>query len=1055
MANKSGASWPRFFNRNKLGGESFPSSQFSGAWFANTGLTSDGLYLADNRSGIGTGQEQPGRCYSFDGSSSKINCGAVNPTGAATIFFRIASSTAPSIDYRLVCSRDGSNNGLDLSVTASGRLDMYNGSTYSSADGAIVFDGTWLNVAMIINSASSAFYINGIRNGSYFNTSLVASSGNMYLGVFSLSDIRFFNGKMSDFRVYDSALTVDDLFKLNNFQNPTTVPMHWQKMDDNHATIAYNTLGGTNGTKTSITHYTGKDVPYSWQNNVGYTLSGGVYIPRNESNTSLDVTGGTLQYSGIAPVRPALINSPCITLNGSTQYGTAPSAAGNYTDNFTVTAWINSASVSGDQRIISKRDSGVAAWEFYVGATGILRMYDGTTIHSSGVINVPVGVWTHVAMRISGATSAFFANGVQTGSNFSPSIASNSIDIFIGRLAFASSGHYNGSMCGLSIYGVALSAGSLEDLANNRPIATVASWCPPISENSGTQSYNVIANSNHVTWFNTPSWATKQSVYHYNIRYGFRKSGSVEIPALVSGVSAADGNAITNPAGKWLNADELTEITTKINFAPVNSPRVRQIEDATQQTIPVAYDAGTILPFMMSKRVATNKEDRFTLKSSSNSNFIPSRLGSKLLYDLDPAESSLILNNSSQPAVDGERILSITDKVQGLVLARQAGSGAFLRTNRLNGKPFIEFDLASWYRNNSSNSFLSAEASGEIFIVFRQTDYDNTDRCAFSCGANSGVNGISIMARSGTGTNNQSNVVGIHHDTSSADQWEDVDYRTYGFNVMQVSSTGSAYTLYRNGQDVVHTASQTNDGKWFSASASTVEYVTVGNRSGGGGIFKGDVARVIITRALNAVERMTMNDYLTTTYKTWCLGLVGDSMSNDSSDMSGRFHDLVRQTYYGRIQSLTYAVGGANTAHIISTQYPSIKNKRFYALSYLCGINDVLTDLVAVDIFARIRSICDDALSRKMRVVLSNLIPFGTYTGWSSGRQAEFNTLNTLIQNYATTTENVGFADQWTSLKDPANSTNLNPIYDSGDGLHPNTNGYDIMAANLYTALGI
>jgi hypothetical protein len=47
-------------------------------------------------------------------------------------------------------------------------------------------------------------------------------------------------------------------------------------MDDTHPTIAYDSSGNSNhGTKTNITantfHYEGSDVPYSWQNTVGYS----------------------------------------------------------------------------------------------------------------------------------------------------------------------------------------------------------------------------------------------------------------------------------------------------------------------------------------------------------------------------------------------------------------------------------------------------------------------------------------------------------------------------------------------------------------------------------------------------------------------------------------------------------------------------------------------------------------------------------------------------------------------------------------------------------------
>jgi hypothetical protein len=86
-----------------------------------------------------------------------------------------------------------------------------------------------------------------------------------------------------------------------------------------------------------------------------------------------------------------------------------------------------------------------------------------------------------------------------------------------------------------------------------------------ISEGSGSTVYNVTNNINHATLVNAPVWTTQDS-FHWNLTKGFRQSGAVKIPALLSGDFAADGNPLTNPAINGHNGAE-----TKININSVGA----------------------------------------------------------------------------------------------------------------------------------------------------------------------------------------------------------------------------------------------------------------------------------------------------------------------------------------------------------------------------------------------------------------------------------------------------------------------------------------------------
>lgn len=95
------------------------------------------------------------------------------------------------------------------------------------------------------------------------------------------------------------------------------------------------------------------------------------------------------------------------------------------------------------------------------------------------------------------------------------------------------------------------------------------------SEGDGLTAYN-IGTGNDGTWTTSDEpalHAGTQDSYHHNWFYGFRLSSGVKIPALTDGSLAADGNAITNPAGTFHNGCE-----TKVGL-PI-APALRNARDA-------------------------------------------------------------------------------------------------------------------------------------------------------------------------------------------------------------------------------------------------------------------------------------------------------------------------------------------------------------------------------------------------------------------------------------------------------------------------------------------
>jgi len=70
----------------------------------------------------------------------------------------------------------------------------------------------------------------------------------------------------------------------------------------------------------------------------------------------------------------------------------------------------------------------------------------------------------------------------------------------------------------------------------------------PICEEKGNTVYNVVSNAYHLTGqagYNALIWSRDNDQEKYLRDYGYRLAGGVYIPGLLSGASAADGNALT------------------------------------------------------------------------------------------------------------------------------------------------------------------------------------------------------------------------------------------------------------------------------------------------------------------------------------------------------------------------------------------------------------------------------------------------------------------------------------------------------------------------------
>jgi hypothetical protein len=219
------------------------------------------------------------RAYEFDGTddylalASDIDqagdftaCAWIRPDSVAP-FYAFGSST---LDYLSLL------NATESRVRISGTNTIVtHGHTFTT--------GEWQLVMWVRESGTISVYRNNVAP-----SSTISDSGTLRLNRIGCygNATACGDGKIFDARVYGKALSADEREFVYTFGQSGTDPtldncVGWYKCDDNHPTIAYDSSGnGNHGTKTNITpatfHYTGRDIPWSWANEVGYSKIWGV-----------------------------------------------------------------------------------------------------------------------------------------------------------------------------------------------------------------------------------------------------------------------------------------------------------------------------------------------------------------------------------------------------------------------------------------------------------------------------------------------------------------------------------------------------------------------------------------------------------------------------------------------------------------------------------------------------------------------------------------------------------------------------------------------------------
>jgi autotransporter-associated beta strand protein len=230
------------------------------------------------------------------------------------------------------------------------------------------------------------------------------------------------------------------------------------------------------------------------------------YLKFDESSgtSAADATGngwdGTLVNSA---TWGAGYSSNAVNLSGASQYVTLPAGVVSSLNDFTISAWVYQTTISTWSRIFDfgtgqsvymfltprNGQNNVARFAITVGGGGGEQKIDGTAA-------LPTGVWTHVAVALSGSTGVLYVNGMPVGTNsamtLTPSSLGNTTLNYIGKSQY-NDPYLNGQVDEFRIYSRALNSAEVATLAT--PLAAPMGLTATAGDSQVALSWNSVANA--------------------------------------------------------------------------------------------------------------------------------------------------------------------------------------------------------------------------------------------------------------------------------------------------------------------------------------------------------------------------------------------------------------------------------------------------------------------------------------------------------------------------------------------------------------------------------
>jgi hypothetical protein len=201
------------------------------------------------------------------------------------------------------------------------------------------------------------------------------------------------------------------------------------------------------------------------------------------------------------------IDNALVFSGSSSQHATLPTGVVSALGDFTISTWVKPASLDNWARVFDF-GSGTATNMFLSpknGANGKPRFAIKISNSAEQLIDGPdalaTGVWTHIAITLSGATGTLYINGVAAGTNaamtFKPSGMGSTTQNYLGKSQY-SDPYFNGAIDDFRIYSSALGGGEIAVLAAG-PLAAPQNVNAAAGAGQIALSWNAVAGATSYT----------------------------------------------------------------------------------------------------------------------------------------------------------------------------------------------------------------------------------------------------------------------------------------------------------------------------------------------------------------------------------------------------------------------------------------------------------------------------------------------------------------------------------------------------------------------------
>jgi hypothetical protein len=404
------------------------------------------------------------RCVNFDGSNDFADGGTsiLNALGGAnTSAFTVCMWIYPT---------SASNNGIinfggfagnqgSFSILLAGNLYVRTNGTTRIDQGGFTLN-TWMHIAVAYSNSTLRLFFNGVQVATAaVEASLDLTGNKLILGSYFNSSFAF-PGKMYDARLYDREKASAEVMAITNQHlapdaiDRVGLVAGWWLQDEDGTTLRDWSGNGRHLTATNVQtptpfHATDAGVKFSAANELGYTLSGSVVVPRNEATPTQDVAGGALQCAGPIALS-GVMEVPCWTGNGTNANVNCGAAYVPASVNFTLGFWYRPTGTLSDKGPLTQGNNTSAASRFglyHVAEDSLTLLVDHISGVGSGSVTRPIAkdVWSYVEIARSETTYTLTIAGSSASITNSGTI--NQGNLIIGLYG----GFVSGSIAGLSI----------------------------------------------------------------------------------------------------------------------------------------------------------------------------------------------------------------------------------------------------------------------------------------------------------------------------------------------------------------------------------------------------------------------------------------------------------------------------------------------------------------------------------------------------------------------------------------------------------------------------